>query len=250
MMRISTCLILLCACSSLVQADVQAIPDDVRNQFQLDRHYQKFMDAGGLPVVGSARVSDAAIREAAWVVQHMLVARSELLRAMGENNTRLAVMAYNEYTTDIPEHRSLTPRVYWDRRARGLGATPEAPAVSCAEEILLCFPGDPYATENICVHEFAHAIHEMGMSKLDPTFDTRLEQAYERAMNGKLWQQTYAAVNRHEYWAEGTQSWFDNNRANDALHNDVDTREELKQYDRSEERRGGKECRSRWSTNH
>jgi cyclophilin family peptidyl-prolyl cis-trans isomerase len=151
---------------------------------------------------------------------------------MASNKTRLAVMAYNEYTTDIPEHSNLRSRTFWDRRARGLGATPRAPAVSCGEENLLCFPGDPYSTENICVHEFAHAIHEMGMSKLDGTFDRRLRQAHHSATNIGLWKGTYAYTNPNEYWAEGVQSWFDNNRENDALHNHVNTRGELKEYDK------------------
>ncbi len=137
----------------------------------------------------------------------------------------------NEFTTDIPEHASLKPRVYWDRRARGSGATPQAPAVSCGEENLLGYPGDPYSTENICIHEFAHAIHEMGLSQLDRTFDKRLMEAYPNATNQGLWKGTFAGSNRHEYWAEGVQSWFDDNRENDALHNQVNTRVELKAYD-------------------
>ncbi len=213
------------------EADKNGLPESVRNDFKLDEFYQKYIDVGGLPIVGSANVSDAALAEAAWIVQQMLGQRSDILRAMADNRTRLAVMAWNEYTSDVPEHQHLEPRVYWDRRARGLGATPQAPAVSCAEENLLGHPNDPYSTENICIHEFAHAIHQMGMVDVDPSFDSRLERAYEQAIAQGLWQGTYAAVDRMEYWAEGVQSWFDDNRENDALHNHVNTRAELKQYD-------------------
>ncbi|MEM6692479.1 MAG: hypothetical protein AAF664_23815, partial [Planctomycetota bacterium] len=38
-------------------------------------------------------------------------------------------------------------------------------------------------------------------------------------------------VNHHEYFAEGVQSWFDDNRENDHDHNHVDTRVELIEYD-------------------
>lgn len=210
---------------------VSAVPPEIRSGFKLDSFYQKYLSAGGLPVVGSSNVTDFALREAAWIVTHMLSARPEILTAMASNRTRLAVMAYTEYTTDIPEHRHLRSRVFWDRRARGLGATPSAPAVSCAEENLLDYPRDPYSTENICVHEFAHAIHEMGMSTVDPTFDRRLRDAHRDATNRNLWVGTYAFTNPHEYWAEGVQSWFDDNRENDALHNHVNTRVELKEYD-------------------
>lgn len=210
---------------------VEPVPTSVRELFKLDPFYKKYLAVEGLPVVGSGAVSDAAIREASWIVKQVLEGRSDLLRAMADNHTRLAVMAWNEFTTDIPEHSKLKPRVYWDRRARGLGASPEAPAVSCAEENLLGFPGDPYATENICIHEFAHAIHEMGLSRVDPTFDGRLAEAFQQATNRGLWRGTYAASNRHEYWAEAVQSWFDDNRENDSLHNHVNTRDELKAYD-------------------
>ena len=50
-------------------------------------------------------------------------------------------------------------------------------------------------------------------------------------MAAGLWKTKYAATNHAEYWAEGVQSWFDNNRQPDHDHNHVDTRDELKEYD-------------------
>jgi hypothetical protein len=46
-----------------------------------------------------------------------------------------------------------------------------------------------------------------------------------------LWRSKYASVNHAEYFAEGVQSWFNNNRPPDHDHNHVDTREELREYD-------------------
>jgi hypothetical protein len=66
---------------------------------------------------------------------------------------------------------------------------------------------------------------------VDPTFDSRLEETYKSAMKADLWKGKYASVNRHEYFAEGVQSWFDNNRENDSDHNHVNTRAELLEYD-------------------
>lgn len=115
----------LLACLSVVAAELPAqvvttVPQKVKQQFKLDPFYQKYIDVLGLPVVGSQQVSDAALQEAAWIVNRMIGHRPEILAAMAANNTRLAVMAYNEFTTDVPEHRHLTPRVFWDRRARVL----------------------------------------------------------------------------------------------------------------------------------
>jgi cyclophilin family peptidyl-prolyl cis-trans isomerase len=217
--------------SAVVAQEIGPVAPALRERLQLDSFYTKQTDLKGFPILSSARTTDFALREAAWIISRMLAARDDILAAMASNKVRLAVMAATEFTTDIPEHRTLRPQVYWDRRARGLGATRERPAVSCAEENLLEYPGDPYAAENILIHEFAHAIHELGLSAVDPTFDKRLRDAYHSATNRGLWKATYAAENPHEYWAEGTQSWFDDNRENDSLHNHVNTRAELKEYD-------------------
>lgn len=210
---------------------VTPVPDSLREQFKLSPFYKKHVDVHGFPVVSSERVSDRGLLEAAHLIHQMIGHRKDILEALTKNKVRFAVMAPTEMTTDIPEHSDLKPKDYWDRRARGLGATRARPAVSCGEENLLNLPGDRYSTENILVHEFGHAIHEMGMSRVDPTFDGRLRKAYDQAMNKGLWKNTYAATNHKEYWAEGVQSYFDTNRANDNQHNDINTREKLVRYD-------------------
>src|SRR5260370_1668346 len=106
-------------------------------------------------------------------------------------------MAPTEMTTDLPEHSDLTPKEYWDKRARGLGATPARPAVSCGEENLLNLKGDRYNKENILIHEFGHVVHEMGMDGIDPDFDGKLREAYKKAMDKGTWKDTYAATNHN-----------------------------------------------------
>jgi hypothetical protein len=140
-------------------------------------------------------------------------------------------MATSELTTDVPEHSDLTPASYWNRRARGLGPTAVRPAMSGAEENLLALDGDPYSGESIFVHEFGHAVHEMALERTDPTFAARLHAAFESARASGRFAGTYAMTDEREYWAEGTQSWFDTNRADDAEHGPIDTRAELREYD-------------------
>lgn len=226
---------LLAVAAPLAAADadlrVTPVPEPVRAEFKLAAHYQKFVSAGGVPVVGSARVNDYALLEARFLILQMLGHRPEILTAMAKNHVRFAIMAAGEFTTDIPEHSDLAPKRYWDKRARGLGATSARPAVSCGEENLLCLPGDPYAAENILVHEFAHAAHQMGVNTLDKTFQKRLQAAFDAAAKAGLWQNKYAGTNPSEYFAEGAQSWFDTNRVNDHDHNHVHTRPQLKEYD-------------------
>jgi len=210
---------------------VVPVPDEVRKDFGLAPFYRKCILAKGLPIVGSEKVSDFALREAAWLVDRMLGKRDDIRAAIVRQKIRLTVMAWNEFTTDVPEHSDLKPKDYWDRRARGLGATLVRPSISGAEENLLSYPGDPYGTENILIHEFAHTIHEIGLAGVDPAFGGRLEALYKEALAKGLWKSTYAATNAAEYWAEGIQSWFDCNRPADTIHNGVDKREKLKEYD-------------------
>ena len=197
----------------------------------LSDFYQKYVSADGYPVVGSAKVDDYAMKEAAWLVNLMLAKRPEVRKAMIGSGSRMVVMAHDEWTTDVPEHAHFSPKNFWDRRARGLGGSETDPVCSCAEENLLGFEGDPYWQECILIHEFAHNIHLRGLVRVDKTFDPRVKKAYEAAMEKGLWKGKYAAKNHHEYWAEGVQSWFDNNREPDHDHNHVNTRMELREYD-------------------
>ncbi len=206
-------------------------PTTVRETYNLDPFYQQWIDVGGLPVIASEKVNPYAVKEAAWLIRQMLQHRQDILQALVKSNVRFVVIAYNEMTTQIPEYRILRPNYYWDLRARGLGARPPITVASCGEENLLNYPGDPYPSENILIHEFSHAIHIMGLNTVDPTFDLRLKKAFYSAREKGLWKGTYAITNREEYWAEGVQSWFDTNWTNDSQHNHIKTREQLKAYD-------------------
>jgi len=236
-MKASTLLApLLLTLTVTAQADallgaVTAPPATEVERLQLDPFYEQYVTASGVPIVASSKVSPYAMLEARHLINRMLDGRDDIRAKLVENKVRFAIMAVTEMTTAVPEHATLEPGKYWDRRARGLGATKHRPCVSCGEENLLRYPGDPYYEESILLHEFAHAIHHMALVDLDETFDERLKEAYQAAMKAGLWKDKYAASNRAEYWAEGAQSWFDDNREDDHDHNHVNTREELRAYD-------------------
>lgn len=204
--------------------------------------YSQQVTANGYPIVASPTVNPYALKEAAYLIDLMLAKRPDVREAMIKSGSRLCIIAWNEFTTDQPEFAwlakseprksaAVSAKDYIDARARGLGGSTTDPYCSCGEENLLGYPGDPYSTENILIHEFAHNIHLRGMTNVDPTFDSRLEKTYDKAMKAGLWKGKYASVNHHEYFAEGVQSWFDNNREIDHDHNHVNTRAELLEYD-------------------
>ena len=213
------------------------IPQALRQApYQLDSFYQKHCDALGLPLLGSSLVKDEALVAAYERVIGMSSALdTQVIKAMADVNTRLAIMSQTELTTDIPEHSDLNkafPDTDWNIRSRGLGATLARPASSGAEENLLCLTNDTYRGEDIFVHEYAHTIHVMGLSQLGPDFDQRLKLTFRAARRAGLWDKTYAGTNAVEYWAEGGQSWFNvNQEPQIGIHNEVNTRSELQAYD-------------------
>ena len=213
-----------------------------QDQDGIPAFYTQRVSANGFPIVASAKVNPYALKEAVFLVDLMLANRPDVRTAMIKSGARMCMLAYDQFTTDLPEFEHLRhekvdgfetmpPKDFWDARARGLGGSETDPYCSVAEENLLCFPGDPYEKESILIHEFAHSMHLRGMLNVDPTFDVRLKAAYDVAMKAGLWKGKYAAVNHYEYWAEGVQSWFDNNRINDHDHNHVNTRALLVEYD-------------------
>lgn len=198
----------------------------------LDPFYAKALSADGIPVIASARVPDAGLIVAARIVRSMLAGRPDIAQAMVRNGQRVAVMAQDEGTTDLPEQRDwrkpepddprltfcerkhyaerigrLTDRQYWNARARGMGG----PLTSVGVENLLAVASDRYFGENILVHEFSHGILST-LEALDPAFYAEVERAYAAAQAQGLWKGEYADTTVQEYWAEGTQYWFNDNK--------------------------------------
>jgi alpha-glucosidase len=205
---------------------VTPIPDEIIKKYKLDTtFYQKHLDYKGFSILSSAKVSDAGLYEARYLIDRLLGQREDILKAMIKSGCRFMVMAPTEMTTDVPEQRHLKndKKTNWDTRARGLGGK----LSSCGEENLLNLKGDRYRQENILIHEFNHAIHQQGLRIVDPTFNGRLKKAYDNAMAKELWKGTYVATNPAEYWAEGAQAYFDCMRPQFG----ANTREKLQKYD-------------------
>lgn len=206
-------------------------------EWKLSPFYKKCIMLEGLPIVSSEKVPDRALEEAYRLAKIMLARIPEARKELIRQKVRIAVMAVSEQTLDIPEHSDLQrvfPQTDWNKRARGLGPTAARPAISAAEENLLRLPGDRYRGESIFIHEFSHAIMEMGLGPVRKGFLDEVKSCYDQAMKEKLWAKTYAATNPSEYWAEAVQSYFDCNMIVDppnGIHNDVASPEKLKAYD-------------------
>jgi hypothetical protein len=78
-------LVVLCSQGLTLAADAPTVippPAATKKTLALAPFYRKFLDANGLPIVSSERVPDAALREAAWIVNRMLADRPDVRRAL------------------------------------------------------------------------------------------------------------------------------------------------------------------------
>lgn len=217
---------------------------------KLDPFYEKYLDADGIPVTTSAKVPDAALLIARDLVLQMLSERPDLRAELIKEGARVGVMAIDEATTDLPEQRdwkkpeptdprltecekknyaqiaAMSDREYWNMRARGMGGG----YTTGAAENILGVPGTRYFGENIFVHEFSHDILN-AVREVDPLLYQRVERAYAQAMDLKLWPGHYAQTTVDEYWAEGTQFWFNSNYAFKTEQYTVVSADDLRSHD-------------------
>ena len=212
------------SCSShLSQAPIGSPPDDLN----LDPFYAKYLDCGGITVIGSENVDDQAFYRLQELLDRMLASRPDLRQTLVDENFRYIIIGRNEQVTDVPEYAHMRPKEFINLRARGFGGR----TTSCGEENLLNLPRDRYADESIFIHELAHGMHSPGLRSHDPTFQGRLDALYRQAMDKGLYKNDYASTNAAEYWAEGVQAFFDCDRENNWNHNHINTRKELLNYD-------------------
>ena len=204
---------------------VQRLPDG-------EEFYRKQVEAYGIPIQSSDRVPDEALFAARDMARDMLSHRPELAEWLVANDYRVAIIAEEEALLDLPDKANwtrparddprltrcelkhydvrigaLTDRAYWNARARGIGG----PRTVGSEEDVLGLIGTRYWGETIFVHEMAHNVL-FAIEGTDPALYARIEAAYANALEQGLWLNEYATTTLHEYWAEGTQIWFNSNR--------------------------------------
>lgn len=71
----------------------------------LDAFYARYLDAGGIPVVSSKRAPPEALEVARDIVTGLLEHRPDLHAQVVASGVRVAVMASDEGTLDLPEQR-------------------------------------------------------------------------------------------------------------------------------------------------
>ena len=159
------------------------------------RYYTKYIDAGGIAIMGNSVVMDQVFLDARDIVLKMTAKRPELQEQLSPANRHRQILLAGEYgasTMEIPEHYKRHRITFHSYLSVG-GATYAASIV---------FPGQM----DTFVHEFAHSIHH-AIYDLEPNIEDRFIKAYEQAIALGTWKDRYAETNLLEYWAEGVWMW-------------------------------------------
>lgn len=209
---------------------------------KLSPFYTKYLNSGGIPIAGSDHVSDIALFKVKETLEFMLRGLTKVREKMLGKYVRISIAGEGESINDILRAESVSTRTH--KPVTLIGNRRVVTVV--LQDNILCSQSDKWASEDVLVHELAHAIHEGGIKYADPNFEQKLKQAYDN--RGSKWSYTYADSQAEEYLAEGVQSFYGVNGSGvgfgiiqngilvanrDGIHNHVDTPQELQTHDPS-----------------
>jgi hypothetical protein len=185
-------------------------------------------------VTGSSAVPVIALRDAGAMLEAMLQNRSDIGPILRARGVLTGVFARSETVCDVLYFSMYKGTDLCARGPGGLGGTQSLPATACSEKNVLKQSDDPYQRgtaggENVCLHELAHTIMNIGLSADDRL---RIQERFDSARTEGLWTGDYAMENAEEFFAEMSQTYFcANPETPNALHHGINCAEELRNYD-------------------
>ncbi|GLH71752.1 hypothetical protein GETHLI_02540 [Geothrix limicola] len=223
--------------------------------FGADATYTKFTYAREFPVLGTAKVSDAALLKANDTIRKLFAYRHDILKVLISQGARLVVLGRGERLSDLPEFKGRKDTLDFDE-VRYLDYTPELKLLVVPEENVLNLPGDPFSGECMTLSVFAKAMYlaaglrpmdpafakkgdnvqqyELRVQRMDTRFDRQVQAAFSRAAKKRIWAGTPAAQDRFTYWTAGVVAYFDGSGDGFApvgAHRPITTHEALKAHD-------------------
>lgn len=205
-------------------------------ELNLNSYYTKYINSTGIPIISPASIDDVALYRADSIAEFMLTGLENVRKEMIKLSTYYAIMPDGTGISDVPELAYLEDDSLTGIRS-GCFHPRDGLGVSYESNILCkAWPVNQNDGEDVFVHEFAHAMHLNGLFYFTNGFEERLKRIYNDAMSKGIWDNTYAATNHIEYFAEGIQTWFEVNidwgpPGGDGVHNDINTRAKLLQRD-------------------
>jgi len=170
--------------------------------------FSKRLDFHGIQIKAHEVVVDEALYAAYDRLSMMLTNLPMVTSNLAAAGASLHIIGRDQVTTDLPEWRHDKGKpldeykgLTRDQRTRGMGGL----LTSCGEENLLRLEKDKYRGRDICVHEFAHNIRNVGLPR---DVVTLLDKQYERSLAKGLWKGAYSGTNPDEFFAELSMWYF------------------------------------------
>jgi len=168
-----------------------------------DPYYQKYLDAGGIPILAPESVPNEELRRAQATLFGMVADRPDLLDVLVSQNTRILLYDRDKGgLSQLPEFADYSDSDYagvWGETSYG-GAV-AAPAMTA------------YHCNETLIHEIAHALDyairvQEWETNREPRFKQARNQTYLSAMEAGLWAGRYESTVSQEYWAEMVVHWL------------------------------------------
>ena len=145
---------------------------------EIDLFYQKYLETGGVIVVGPSDVSDQKMVQAREIITGVLSSRSDLLDTLAANEARIEYFGYWREAAGEPD---------------GWVAHVSVNDPNCGDFL----------------QEFAHLIRQALEVQSDgQEFMSQLESVYQAALDAGLWKGSLAATHVEAYWAATVKYWF------------------------------------------
>jgi hypothetical protein len=190
-----------------------------------EAYYVKYASANEVIVATGSKVPDEAIVRYCRLLSEM-VSNESVRQAVLKDEMWFTMIAESEELSSLPQ----IDQAYGtslNARARGLGGL--TPTI-CAEDSIMCSPGDKWDGDCICPHEAGHTLYSSGIAKV-PDLSSRLSDITDEARSSGRLSNAYVWQDGNEsgMMAWGVQVWYDCaiDGSNGGYHSDINTRAEL-----------------------
>lgn len=186
---------------------IQKLPYTVRAELRLSYFYQKYTHAFGIPVLGSNRVTNSALKRACYELRFYLANNDALKSEFYRKKLRIVLIGNDDTIDRLPEFKSLPNE--WSK-LRGLSARAAIPIIAVSEGNVDCL-SDEAGSLDLMFHELSYSA--VSMSALDTSKLLKLNSLYERAVKVVPWKQTFALLDVKEYFASAVDVYYNASEA-------------------------------------
>ncbi|MBG99885.1 MAG: hypothetical protein CMN58_06030 [Solibacterales bacterium] len=211
----------LAASNLVLAAKVTRVPGKTASKFDIDtRWYKKYAAVKGIPIVASRKVSDRALLKSVGIMNQVLFGnRFKIAPHLIKYRAKMAIVARGQHFSNMPEISSKSydhaaglaccGYLRWNQKSNSWKRYYQTGFTRETNALQLPYPRDKWGPGNsVLIHEFAHVIHESVFENVYSKISKLITRAYNTAKKKGLWKGAYAMTNKYEYFAEGSERWF------------------------------------------